>query len=183
MYTRSVLLVTRTAIPDKRYRVNHFIRIPQVNVIDETGKPLGIMDTGQALAIAETKGLDLVEVAPMAKPPVCKILNYGAFVFQQEKKERKAKAHQKKVELKGIRLTFKIGQHDKDTRKAQSLKFLDEGHKVMLEMRLRGRENAHKDLARQHMMQFATDLGPTVVIESALSMLGNRLTMIVGKKK
>lgn len=152
-------------------------------VIDDTGNPLGVMDTGRALALAQDKGLDLVEVAPMARPPVCKILNYGAFQFQLEKKERKAKAHQKKVELKGIRLTFKIGQHDKDTRKKQSLKFLDDGNKVQLEMRLRGRENAHKDLARQQMEQFAKDLGPDVVVESPLSMLGNRVTMIVGRKK
>lgn len=152
-------------------------------MIDENGQPLGVLDIGRALGLAQEKGLDLVEVAPMAKPPVCKILNYGAFQFQLEKKERKAKAHQKKVELKGIRLTFKIGQHDKDTRKKQSLKFLDDGHKIQLEMRLRGRENAHKDLARQHMEQFAKDLGADVVVESPLSMLGNRVTMIVGRKK
>lgn len=152
-------------------------------MIDETGKPLGVMDTGAALALAQSKGLDLVEVAPMAKPPVCKILNFGAFLFQQEKKERKAKAGQKKVELKGIRLTFMIGQHDKDTRKKQSLKFLEDGNKVQLEMRLRGRENAHKDLARQQMEQFAKDLGDQVVVESPVSVMGNRVTMIVGKKK
>lgn len=183
LYSLANLPRNRTAISTKQYRVNHFIRVPQVAVIDDTGQPLGVMATGQALALAETKGLDLVEVAPMAKPPVCKILNYGAFLFQQEKKERKAKAHQKKVDLKGIRLTFKIGQHDKETRKAQSLKFLEEGHKLVLEMRLRGRENAHKDLARQQMEQFAKDLGDNIVIESPLSMLGNRVTMIVGKKK
>jgi translation initiation factor IF-3 len=154
-----------------------------VAVIDDEGKPLGVMDTSQALALAQSKGLDLVEVAPMGRPPVCKILNYGAFLFQQEKKERKAKAHQKKVDLKGIRLTFKIGQHDKETRMKQSMKFLDDGHKVQLEMRLRGRENAHKDLARQQMEQFAKDLGDKVVVESPISMLGNRLTMIIGKKK
>lgn len=152
-------------------------------MIDETGKPLGVLETGQALAMAETKGLDLVEVAPMAKPPVCKILDFGAFVFQQEKKERKAKANQKKVDLKGIRLTFRIGQHDLDTRKVQSLKFLDQGHKIVLEMRLRGRENAHKDLARRQMEDFARSLGEDVATESPLSMLGNRLTMIVGRKK
>jgi len=152
-------------------------------VIDETGKPLGVLETGQALAMAQAKGLDLVEVAPMAKPPVCKILDFGAFQFQQEKKERKAKSNQKKVDLKGIRLTFRIGQHDLDTRKIQSLKFLDEGHKIVLEMRLRGRENAHKDLARRQMEDFAKSLGENVVTESALSMLGNRLTMIVGRKK
>ena len=152
-------------------------------VIDETGKHIGIMETSQAMAIAQGKGLDLVEVAPMARPPVCKILDFGAFVFQQEKKERKAKANQKRVDLKGIRLTFKIGQHDKDTRKQQSLKFLEGGHKVMLEMRLRGRENTHKDLARQQMEQFAVDLGTDVAVETPLTMMGNRLTMIVGRKK
>lgn len=152
-------------------------------MIDETGKPLGVLDTSQALAMAQTKGLDLVEVAPMAKPPVCKILDFGAFQFQQEKKERKAKANQKKVDLKGIRLTFRIGQHDLDTRKNQSLKFLDEGHKIVLEMRLRGRENAHKDLARKQMEGFAQSLGTDVVTETPLSFMGNRLTMIVGRKK
>lgn len=152
-------------------------------VIDETGKHIGSMDTSQAMALAQSRGLDLVEIAPMARPPVCKILDFGAFQFQIEKKERKAKAHQKKVDLKGIRLTFKIGQHDKDTRKAQSLKFLNEGHKVQLEMRLRGRENAHKDLAKQQMEQFAKDLGEQIVVESSISLLGNRLTMIVGKKR
>lgn len=152
-------------------------------MIDETGKPLGVIDTSQALAMAQAKGLDLVEVAPMARPPVCKILDFGAFQFQQEKKERKAKANQKKVDLKGIRLTFRIGQHDLDTRKAQSIKFLDQGHKIVLEMRLRGRENAHKDLARRQMEDFAKSLGDDVATESALSFMGNRLTMIVGRKK
>ncbi|MBI5466677.1 MAG: translation initiation factor IF-3 [Candidatus Kerfeldbacteria bacterium] len=152
-------------------------------MIDETGKHIGVMDTSQALALAQSRGLDLVEIAPMARPPVCKILDFGAFQFQLEKKERKAKANQKKVELKGIRLTFKIGEHDKATRKSQSLKFLDAGHKILLEMRLRGRENAHRDLARQQMDQFAKDLGPDVVVETPMSLMGNRLTMIVGRKK
>lgn len=152
-------------------------------MIDETGKHIGTMDTSQALALAQSRGLDLVEIAPMARPPVCKILDFGAFQFQLEKKERKAKANQKKVELKGIRLTFKIGEHDKATRKSQSLKFLDAGHKILLEMRLRGRENAHRDLARQQMDQFAKDLGADVVVETPMSLMGNRLTMIVGRKK
>lgn len=152
-------------------------------MIDENGKPLGVLDTSQALVMAQAAGLDLVEVAPMAKPPVCKILDFGAFQFQQEKKERKAKANQKKVDLKGIRLTFRIGQHDLDTRKAQSIKFLDQGHKIVLEMRLRGRENAHKDLARKQMEEFAKSLGDNVATETPLSFMGNRLTMIVGRKK
>ncbi len=163
--------------------MNAQIRVPEVSVIDETGKHVGNLPTADALALAQQRGYDLVEIAPMAKPPVCKILDFGAFQFQLEKKERKAKAHQKKVELKGIRLTFKMGPHDRDTRKAQTAKFLEEGHKVQLEMRLRGRENALKDLAKQGMLAFAQDLGFPVTIETALNQAGNRLTMIIGKKR
>ena len=141
------------------------------------------METTAALALAQQRGVDLVEIAPTANPPVCKLLDYGAFLFRQEKQERKAKAKQKKVELKGIRLTFRIGQHDKDMRKDQSLKFLADGHKVQLEMRLRGRENAHRDLAKQQMLAFIADLGPDIVIEQAVNQMGNRITAIVGKKK
>ena len=154
-----------------------------MSVIDENGQHAGVMDTAQALALAQQRGLDLVEVAPMAKPPVVKILDFGAFQFRQEKQERKAKAHQKKVDLKGIRLTYRIGQQDLLTRKSQALKFLDEGHKLVLEMRLRGRENAFRPQAKEQMEKFAADLGKDVAIEQPVSMLGNRLTMTVGRKK
>jgi len=152
-------------------------------VIDDTGQALGQMDTAQALALAQQKGLDLVEIAPMARPPVCKILDFNAFLYQQEKQLRKAKAQQKRVELKGIRLTFRIGQHDRDTRKAQTMKFLEEGHKVMLEMRLRGRENALADHGRKVIEEFIRDLGPGIAIEQPLGRMGNRFTTIIGKKK
>ena len=152
-------------------------------VIDDAGKPLGQMETGQALVLAQSKGLDLVEVAPQARPPVCRILNFNAFLFQQEKQLRKAKANQKKVELKGIRLTFRIGQHDRDTRKRTALEFLDAGHKVLIEMRLRGRENALADHGRQVINEFVKDLGPDVAVEQPLGRMGNRFTMIVGRKK
>ena len=152
-------------------------------VIDEKGEPLGQMDTTQALDLAQTRGLDLVEVAPMAHPPVCRILNFNAFQFQQEKQLRKAKANQKKVELKGIRLTFRIGQHDRDTRKRTALEFLDQGHKVLLEMRLRGRENALADHGRQVIEGFVKELGPDISVEQPLGRMGNRFTMIVGRKK
>lgn len=141
------------------------------------------MATSAALALAQTRGFDLVEVAPMAKPPVCKILDYGAFQFRQEKQERKAKAQQKKVELKGIRLTFKIGQHDKETRKVKALEFLDEGHKVQIEMRLRGRENAHAALAKQHVNDFIAMLGDDIQVEQFVTQMGNRLYATVGRKK
>jgi translation initiation factor IF-3 len=141
------------------------------------------MDTVAALDLARQRGFDLVEVSPNARPPVCKILDFGAFIFRQEKQERKARAGQKKVDIKGIRLTFRIGQHDKETRHHQALKFLDEGHKVMLEMRLRGRENAFSQLAQKHMQEFIALFGNQIVTEQPVSRLGNRLTAIIGKKK
>jgi translation initiation factor IF-3 len=152
-------------------------------VIDDTGAALGQMDTDKALALAQSKGLDLVEIAPMARPPVCKILDFNAFLYQQEKMLRKSKANQKKVELKGIRLTFKMGEHDREVRLRQSRGFLDAGHKVQLEMRLRGRENALADHGRKVMLEFIQLLGPDVVPEQPLSRMGNRFTTILGKKK
>jgi len=179
----STRLLISAEISEKHYRLNQQIRVPAVMVIDETGQPLGSMDTSQALALAQSKGLDLVEVAPTARPPVCRILNFNAFLFQQEKQLRKARANQKKVELKGIRLTFRIGAHDRETRRLTALKFLDEGHKVLLEMRLRGRENALADYGRKVIEKFIADLGPGVVVEQPLGRLGNRFTTIVGRKK
>ncbi|MBI2984803.1 MAG: translation initiation factor IF-3 [Candidatus Kerfeldbacteria bacterium] len=157
--------------------------MPQVVVIDDQAKHLGEMDTVQALALAQERGLDLVEVAPMARPPVCKILDFGAFIYQQERQQRKARAGQKKVDLKGVRLTFGIGHHDRERQRLLALKFLEEGHKVQVELRLRGRQNAHRQLAQKNVGQFITDLGDQVVTEQPINILGNRITAIVGRKK
>lgn len=183
MYTRRAFSINLTPISSKRYRLNQQIRLPQVVVIDEQNKHLGVMDTSRALALAQERGYDLVEIAPMARPPVCKLLDFGAFLFRQEKQERKAKAQQKKVDIKGIRLGFKISDHDETMRKNQALKFLDNGHKVMVEMRLRGRENAHRELAKKQIMEFIATLGTDVIVEQQLSQMGNRLIATVGRKK
>lgn len=134
--------------------MNEQIRIPKVRVIDENGKNLGILDTSKALGIAKDRGLDLVEISANAKPPVCKITEYGKYQYLQEKKERKQKAKQKKMELKGIRIGFSTSSHDLETKVKQIEKFLKEGHKVRIEMRLRGRERAHKDLAKEKIESF-----------------------------
>lgn len=152
-------------------------------VIDDQGNHLGEMPTTQAQSLAQERGLDLVEVAPMARPPVCKILDFGAFLYQQERQQRKAKAQQKKVELKGVRLGFGMGKGDKERQQKLAMKFLEEGHKVQLEMRLRGRENAHKDFARKQVEAFMAELGDQVVVEQRLGVMGNRVTAVIGKKK
>ena len=134
--------------------MNEQIKIPKVRAIDENGKNLGILDTSKVLELAKNKGLDLVEISANAKPPVCKITDYGKYQYFQEKKERKQKAKQKKSELKGVRIGFTTSSHDLETKIKQAEKFLKAGHKVRIEMRLKGRERAHQDLARQKIESF-----------------------------
>mgnify|MGYP001563037616 FL=1 len=141
------------------------------------------MPTEQALRQAKEQELDLVEVNPRANPPICKIIDWGSYLYQQEKAERKQKAKMKVSEIKGIRLSLKIGAHDLDMRRSQSLKFFEQGDRVKLEMILRGREKARMDLARQIMKDFVTSLGEGVVVDSPMSSMGGRLTALIRRKK
>ena len=152
-------------------------------MIDAEGKFLGKMPTEQALALAKEQELDLVEVNPRATPPICKIIDWGSYLYQQEKAERKQKAKVKVSEIKGIRLSLKIGAHDLDMRRSQSLKFFEQGDRVKLEMILRGRERARMDLAKKILSDFITSLGEGVVVDSPVSALGGRLSVLIRKKK
>jgi len=125
-----------------------------VQVVDENGKNLGILDTYKAIQIAQERGLDLVEIAPTVKPPVCKIIDYGKYKYQQEKKEQKQKAKRKEVEVKGIRIGFATSLHDLEHKAKQAGEFLTEGNKVRVEIKLRGRERAHFDLAKEKLNNF-----------------------------
>ncbi|MFH0853068.1 MAG: translation initiation factor IF-3 [bacterium] len=166
----------------KRLRLNHFIRDPEVRVIDENNNQLGVIKTTEALRLAQEHDLDLVEVAPNAKPPVCRILDYGAYQYQQEKSERKSKAKQKKSEIKGIRLSFKMGQHDIEVRSKQSRKFVDQGHKVRLEILLKGRERAHRNLAVEKLKTFVINMGDDIITDQELSHQGGKIFLIIRKK-
>ena len=127
-------------------RVNEQIRIREVRLIDENGEQLGIVPTFEALKTARARDLDLVEVSPNANPPVCKILNYGKFKFEQEKKLRDSKKNQRALRLKEIRMQPKIGSGDLDTKAKHVQEFLNEGDKVKVTIRFRGRELAHTEL-------------------------------------
>jgi len=142
------------------------------------------METYNAMRLAVEKELDLVEVSPLAEPPVCRIMNYGSYQYQQEKKERKQKAKTKKVEVKGIRLTLKIGPNDLATRKNQAIKFLHQGDKVKVELILRGRERAHAGRARENIQKFSAELvqETNAYIERDVSQQGGRLSVLVSKK-
>lgn len=163
----------------QKYRINEKIRVERVMAIDEKGNSLGEIPTAEALALAIERGFDLVEVGPKVNPPVVKFLDYGQIKYQQEKQMRKQKSAQKRVEIKGIRLSFNIGQHDQETRAKQTTKFLEKGQKVKLEMILRGRENRHVDLARKQIKEFSETLDVEFEVEQQVKKQGNKISMIL----
>jgi translation initiation factor IF-3 len=168
----------------KKPLVNNQIRAPQVRVIDETGKQLGVISSEEALRIAQERNLDLIQVTEKVEPPVCKIGDYGKYLYQEEKKGKSAKKH-KGGELKGIRLTFNISLHDLETRVRQAEKFLSKGDKVRIELPLRGRQKALGDFAKEKVGKFLEILKNTtpIKIERELKREGRGLTMIISKTK
>ncbi|MEK7122997.1 MAG: translation initiation factor IF-3 [Patescibacteria group bacterium] len=171
--------------PKRKYRLNEAITAPQVRLIGDEGTYVGILSLEEALKKAKDAELDLVEINPGAEPPVCKIDDFGRLRYNEEKELRKQKANQKKVEIKGIRMSVRIAKHDLDTRVKQARKFLEQDDKVKLEIVLRGRERQHADLAREALAQFIASLeeaGVAVTTESAPALQGGRLTTVIGPK-
>lgn len=167
----------------KKPLINERIRSREVRLIDETGQQLGLLTLEEAIAKAKEKGFDLIQVTEKVDPPVCRIMDYGKYLYNLKKKEKSAK-HHKGGELKRIRLTFSISDHDAETRARQAEKFLKTGNKVMIEMRLRGRERAHGDFAKDKIMKFIEILNNTMLvkIERDLKRQPRGLTMIIAKK-
>lgn len=167
----------------KKFRTNKQIRATELRLIDnETGKS-EVISLEEGLSRAEEAELDLVEVSPLANPPVVKILDYGKFHYQQEKIQRKQKVHQKKNELKGIRLSARISDHDLDVRLNNAKRFLAKGAKVKIELILRGREHRHVDLAKKVIQGFIEKLEDTVVVDSPAKKMGNRITAMISPKQ
>ena len=162
--------------------INNYIRAKEVRVISETGEQLGIMGIFEAIDLAKSKGLDLIQVTEKVEPPVCRIANYGKFLYSLQKKEKKIK-QPKGGELKEIRLTFNISPHDMETRAKQSEKFLKNGNKVKVSMVLRGREKAMGDFAKNKVQSFLEKINSLVPIkvERELKREPKGFTMIVSK--
>jgi len=163
----------------KRLRINGQIRISPVRLIDENDEQVGLTELDEAQARAKDAGLDLVEVAPQAKPPVCRIMDYGKWKYAQKKKEQKAKAHAKQSELKGMRLRPKIDEHDLSIKLAKARDFLEDGDKVQFTMLFRGREMAHRDLGMKTMHDICDILADCAKVESPAKMMGRRMTMVL----
>ncbi len=164
-------------------RVNRMIRIPRVMVVDEDGEQLGILDTAEALAIAEEKGLDLVEVAPAARPPVCKIMDYGKFKYEQAKKAKKAKQASHTTKVKTIQFRPKTDDHDYDFKKKHIVTFLQSGNKVKIVMRFRGREISHVDLALEFLRHLVAEIAEYGAPESEPQREGRLITFVVAPKR
>jgi len=175
------LLSTKATI-QKRYRINQYIRTSPIRVIGEKGENLGILETAEALRIANERELDLIEISATAKPPVCKIMDFGKFKYEKEKGEREHSKKQKDVELKGIRIGFTTGKHDLEMRAHQIDKFLAEGHKVRIQMKLTGRQKAHGPLALQKFNEFLAMISTEYQLELPPKRLPQGFLAIVTKK-
>jgi len=151
-------------------------------VIDEAGKMLGIMPTRDAISIARDMGMDLIEVSPKANPPVAKILSYDKYRYQQEKVQQAQRKKQKKVEVKGIRLSVRIGQHDLAFKAGTADKFLSRGDKVKVDMLLRGREKANIDFAVEVIKKFLAAVKTPYHIEQEPKRLGSFITVVIAPK-
>jgi translation initiation factor IF-3 len=160
--------------------VNERIRVREVRLIDDQGNQLGIVPTPEAMNMAKERGLDLVEVAPQANPPVCKLLDYGKYKFEQEKKNRESKKKQKQLRMKEIRMQPKIESHDLQFKTKHIREFLDEGNKVKVTVRFRGREMAHTELGRDVLDRILELLGEGYQVERKPAMEGRFMSMIVG---
>ncbi len=163
-------------------QINEEIRDKEIRVVSDDGEQLGIMSAAEALKIAESRNLDLVKIAPMAKPPVCKIMDYGKFRFEKAKKEKEAKKNQKTIEIKEIRLSLNIDTHDFDTKINHARKFIASGNKVKVSIRFRGREMAHPELGLTIMKRCAEAMADCASIEKPAKLEGRQMLMFLAPK-
>lgn len=166
---------------EKYNRINEAIKAPKVRLIDENGNQVGIVDRIEALLKAEDAGLDLVEMS-VSDIPVCKIIDYGKYKYDKVKKLQKSKKTQEAQEVKGIRLSVKIGQHDFDTKLKTAKKFIEKGNKLSLQLRFKGREMAHRELGKDVLERFVEGLGE-VNVEQQPKFMGRAVTMVVAPGK
>jgi translation initiation factor IF-3 len=163
--------------------INEQIRDREVRVVGEDGEQLGIMSSKEAMDLAREKNLDLVKIAPQAKPPVCKIVDYGKFKYEQARRDKEARKKQKVISVKEVRLSPNIEQNDINTKMKQASKFLEKGDKVKVTVRFRGREMAHTVVGREILDNFAKDLSEIAQIEKPAKMEGRFMVMFLTPKR
>ena len=176
------LLLEVLTIANKEVQINEQIRDAEVRVIGETGEQIGIMSAAEAQKLADEQDLDLVKISPNANPPVCRIMNYGKYRYEQAKREKDARKNQHVVEIKEVRLGLNIDVADFDTKQRQATKFLKQGNKVKVSIRFRGREMGHPELGQTIMDRFATACEETAVIEKPAKLEGRHMLMFLAPK-
>jgi translation initiation factor IF-3 len=170
-------------IISKQHYINEEIRDKELRVVGDDGEPLGIMSSKSALEMAEAKQLDLVMIAPQAKPPVCRIMDYGKFLYEVQKKEKEAKKKQKVVTLKEIRISPNIEEHDLNVKAKNAEKFLLEGDKVKVTVRFRGREADYSHFGQELLKRFSEGLAEVCIIEKEAKLEGRNMSMFLAPKK
>ena len=169
-------------ISKKDIQINEEIRDKELRVISSDGKQLGIMSSKEALALAEQKNLDLVKIAPQSVPPVCKIMDYGKYRFEQSKREKENRKNQRVIEIKEIRLSLNIDTHDFETKVNHAHKFLKAGNKVKVSIRFRGREMAHPQIGEVSMKRFAEACEEFATVEKPAKLEGRQMLMFLAPK-
>jgi len=168
---------------EKKPRINEEIRIPEVRLIDAEGNQLGIVATREARRLSEEAGMDLVEVSPDAKPPVCRIMNFGKFAYQQNKRKAAAKKKQKQIQLKEVKLRPATEEGDYQVKLRNLVRFLENGDKAKITLRFRGREMTHPELGMQLLERIIVDLVEHGVVEQRPKLEGRQMVMVIGPKK
>ena len=163
-------------------RTNYKIRVPEVRVVDSTGKMLGVMPTRKAQALAEAQGLDLVEITPNAQPPVCKLMDYDKYRYEQSKKEREIRKNQKVVSIKEVQLSATIEENDIQTKAKAAIKFLQGGDKVKVSIRFRGRQITHQEIGLAVMQDFVNRVKDVANVERKPATEGRHMIMILAPK-
>ncbi|NLF52999.1 MAG: translation initiation factor IF-3 [Thauera phenolivorans] len=168
---------------EKKQRVNGEISAPQVRLVGEEGEQLGIVSLREALAAADEAGLDLVEIAPMAAPPVCRLMDFGKFKYQEQKKAHEARSKQKQVQVKEVKLRPGTDENDYQIKLRNLKRFLDEGDKCKVTLRFRGREMAHQEIGMRQLERIKVDLEELGQVEQMPKMEGRQMVMVIAPKK
>ncbi|MBL8439566.1 MAG: translation initiation factor IF-3 [Zoogloeaceae bacterium] len=168
---------------DKKQRVNEEISAPEVRLIDAEGEQAGIVSLQTALNMAEDAGLDLVEIAPMAKPPVCRVMDFGKFKYQESKRAHEAKLKQKQIQVKEVKLRPGTDENDYQIKLRNLKRFLEEGDKAKVTLRFRGREMAHQEFGLRQLERIRTDLEELGQVEQMPKMEGRQMVMVIAPKK
>mgnify|MGYP002297985480 CR=1 FL=1 len=178
-----IIIIWRCPTISKELSINDQIRDKELRIISETGEQLGIMSAREAQILANGKNLDLVKISPNAKPPVCKIMDYGKYKYEQARKEKEAKKKQKTVEVKEVRLSPNIDTNDLNTKVNNAKKFIGKGNKVKVTLRFRGREMAHVQSSKHILDDFAALLEDVAVVEKPAKMEGRSMSMVLTEKR